>query len=51
MGTHLNIIIIIEKLLHVQELKIDLWIPVLLVVILFECVFIMIYNKIKYHRA
>lgn len=51
MGTHLNIIIIIEKLLHVEELKIDLWLPALLVVILFECAFIVIYNKIKYYRA
>lgn len=51
MGTHLNIIIIIEKLLHLQELKIDLWIAVLFVVILFEYLFVTIYNKIKYYRG
>lgn len=45
MGTHLNIIIIIEKLLQVTELKIDLWIPVLLFVIVLELIFIAIYNK------
>lgn len=51
MGSHLSIIIIIEKLLQVPELKVDLWIPVLLFVIVLEFVFITMYNKIRYYRV
>lgn len=46
LGTHLNVIVIIEKLfLGGGELKIDLWIPILLIVIIFEILFIRAYNK------
>lgn len=50
MGTHLNIIVIIEKIYGVKELPFRLWIPVLLVVILLEIIFIQIYKCVVTKR-
>lgn len=50
MGTHLNIIVIFEKVMNVDKLPITYWLPVLCLIILFESFFIMFMDYITSYK-